>query len=367
MGCGASAKSNTKYGSKEGVIAHTDRISNRISEIDSHKAELPPYWSRQDNTAEHFQNYLECTSESPDEVKSVQDLIDMTLDVKAAPLIIERLIRLEDSLMWALYDQAIDHIEGVRSARDESPWMIHSPSGAVQPQPLTTRSLPDDLACRLRAYCNETYLWHGTNRESAEKILREGFDMTLCGGAHAKILGKGAYFAERVSLADRYAPAADDDGLHAMLLVRVALGKVFFTRRYTGWRGKKLVRLVSTSKLVKGGECDSVLGDRNRQFNALDIREYCIPNKSQLYPEYLVLYRREGNVDEVQPRSTSNGSKQSKSSDISNSIVKSNVSVFVQSNDSQGDGADNAVVSADSKADGPADVTVCAGAPPDDG
>merc|ERR1712014_339362 len=97
-------------------------------------------------------------------------------------------------------------------------------------------------------------------------------------------------FAECASLADTYAPPGPDE-LHQLLLVRCALGRVYVAKRYTGWRGHKLVRLVSTGKLVRRGDYDSVLGDRNEAFN-VDIREYCVANGSQLYPEYMILYRR---------------------------------------------------------------------------
>jgi len=193
--------------------------------------------------------------------------------------------------MWTLYERSINYVSETRSTLDQPPKVISTPRGSPQSPPLTTRQLPLEFAERLRDEANETYLWHGTDRASAESIIKEDFNIKRAGEAHAKALGRGAYFAESASLADHYATPGPD-GLHALLLVRAALGKVFVTKRYTGWRGHKLVRLVSTTKLVRKGRFDSVLGDRNVAFNGLDIREYCVANSNQCYPEYMVLYSR---------------------------------------------------------------------------
>merc|ERR1712034_295218 len=133
-----------------------------------------------------------------------------------------------------------------------SPDDIFSPSGTLQTAPWTKLTMSTRMKRRLRTLANENYLFHGTDRQSAEAIIKEDFNIKMAGSAHAKILGRGAYFAECASLADKYAPPGPD-GLHQLLLVRCALGRVFVTKRYTGWRGHKLVRMVSTTKLVRRG------------------------------------------------------------------------------------------------------------------
>lgn len=284
MGCGAS----TKYVEQD---QHTTKVHPRRLSKSKAGVEFPEYWSCDGNaTVLPFRTHVD---DSEEDRIFVQALIEATIEAGSPQILVERVVRVEDSKMWSTYERSITHLAEIRRETDE-PWEIKSPvSKSLQNEPLTRSRLPGVFMPRLRMLANETYLWHGTDRASAEKIILEDFDMKLAGNAHAQILGRGAYFAESCSIADKYAPAAATDGLHTLLLVRAALGKVYVTKKYTGWRGHKLVRTVSTSKVVRAGRYDSVLGDRKIAFNDCPVREYCVANKSQLYPEYMVLYRRD--------------------------------------------------------------------------
>eukprot|EP00913_Durusdinium_trenchii_P007865 g7381.t1 len=127
--------------------------------------------------------------------------------------------------------ESVACLSEARAQEDEPADVIRTPhSGTLQAKPLTVRVAPDNFMGRLRLECNEAYLWHGTDRASAENIIGHHFDMKRAGTVNAKALGRGAYFAETSCLADKYAPPGPD-GLHAILLVRAALGRVYVETR----------------------------------------------------------------------------------------------------------------------------------------
>jgi len=288
MGCASS-----RYHADVVVITDRERQQSKYSNDSEEPIQYPGYWAQQDPDADPFHDIVEC---GEDEIKHVQAILDGTLVDYSGELVpgcsVKRLLRLEDSAMWLKYERSMDCLgENRYNEQDGGPAVMRSPwSGSVQQTPLTTRHLPKDVRLRLRLDCNEAYLWHGSERKALEGIMGSHFDIKLAGSAHAKALGRGAYFAEAASLADKYAHVGED-GLHGLLLVRCALGRVYVEKRYTTWRAGKLKRMVSTTKLVHKGEYDSVLGDRKFAFN-MDVREYVVANKLQLYPEYMVLYSR---------------------------------------------------------------------------
>lgn len=290
MGCSFAAGNQYKscvtedYGTSSGPSSgkvHPRRLSNPIQDL-----HCPAYWTKTDQRAQR--RCVDCISESPSDVTNVQLLMNRTMTEVGHILKVESLLRIEDPLMWSTFERSVVCISESRSTPDEpQPMAVGSSAGSLQQEPLTTRGLDEDFRTRLRGEANETYLWHGTDRESAESIVTNAFNPIRAGEASAKALGREVYFAESASLADQYAPAGPD-GLHQMLLVRAALGKVCMTKRYTSFLDKTLVRTLSATNLARSGKFDSFLGDRK-----LSIREYCVANSSQLYPEYLVFYSRQ--------------------------------------------------------------------------
>lgn len=234
-------------------------------------------------------------------------------------LLVQEVRRVENSDMWGLYMQSLAWI---RHARQVGPgfdklaedtrglgsdpleaavvpsgqWDAENPSRSSRkaPQALTMEDPPRTLEAlslrlreRLQDDVNEAYLFHGTSRAAAEAIGETDFRIDLAGHTHGKKLGHGAYFAEASSLAHSYAPAGPD-GVHAILVVRVLLGQVFVSdSRDYAWSVKKR-DFASAKHMVASGKWDSILGDREKV--AHTFREFCVADKAQLYPEYLVLY-----------------------------------------------------------------------------
>ncbi|CAK9046213.1 V-type proton ATPase subunit B (V-ATPase subunit B) (Vacuolar proton pump subunit B) [Durusdinium trenchii] len=263
---------------------------NLDHELQEELQKFPDYWVTRESP-QPFHNIVECGTE---EVSHVQEILNRTIfcpGEEPKGMKIEKLFRVEDSRMWNSYERSVACLSEARAQEDEPADVIRTPhSGTLQAKPLTVRVAPDNFMGRLRLECNEAYLWHGTDRASAENIIGHHFDMKRAGTVNAKALGRGAYFAETSCLADKYAPPGPD-GLHAILLVRAALGRVYVETRYTKWRGGRLKRMVSAKHVVREGKYDSVLGDRKYAFNR-EAREYCVSNTGQLYPEYMLLYSR---------------------------------------------------------------------------
>ncbi|CAE7215834.1 unnamed protein product [Symbiodinium microadriaticum] len=285
------ACTSRRYRSQNVVVINDPRRLSREGNPEDFPPQFPEYWVTGD-CPQPFHNIVECGTE---EVTHVQDILDRTMFMaNEVPhkMKISKLLRIEDSRMWHQYERSCACLSEARTQEDEPADVIRTPfSGTLQPKPLTWRMAPEELRNRLRLECNEAYLWHGTDRKSAEGIIGHHFDMKRAGSVNAKALGRGAYFAETSCLADKYSPLGPD-GLHSLLLVRAALGRVYVETRYTKWRGGRLKRMVSAKNVVKEGKYDSVLGDRRYAFNT-DAREYCVSNTSQLYPEYMLLYSRE--------------------------------------------------------------------------
>lgn len=136
----------------------------------------------------------------------------------------------------------------------------------------------------LRQDINECYLFHGTSSASAEAITDTDFDMKRSGSAFGSMFGAGLYFAESSLKADEYAQA-DDRGLCAMLLSRVVLGAVNYVDDLDpSTRAKEL------QESCMSGTYDSIIGDREKVRKTF--REFVVFDSHQVYPEYIISYRR---------------------------------------------------------------------------
>lgn len=70
---------------------------------------------------------------------------------------------------------------------------------------------------------NEQWLWHGTEEDSAAKILRNGFNRSLC-GKNGTVYGEGVYFSVSADYALRYAKP-DALGRKHIFLCSVLVGR----------------------------------------------------------------------------------------------------------------------------------------------
>lgn len=131
---------------------------------------------------------------------------------------------------------------------------------------------------------NEYWLWHGTTPEGAAGILSRGFDLSKAGTASGSMFGNGICFAESSMKADFYAKSADERGWRVLLLCRVVLGGVLYCDS-SAPDGDHLAANCSSGRAFH-----SVMGDREKV--AGSFREFVVFDERQVYPEYLVWYKR---------------------------------------------------------------------------
>ena len=138
---------------------------------------------------------------------------------------------------------------------------------------------------------NEQYLFHGVKKEFLPAIFDQGLDSRLA--ANTGLYGEGIYFAENSCKSHRYTgePA---DGVHCMLYCRVALGKVYTTKKTL--LGVKRPAFDKAGEAVPGGKLfDSVVaptGPMADHQNGHQVhREFVVFDRSQVYPEFCVYYK----------------------------------------------------------------------------
>eukprot|EP00931_Biecheleriopsis_adriatica_P116404 TRINITY_DN92044_c0_g1_i1.p1 TRINITY_DN92044_c0_g1~~TRINITY_DN92044_c0_g1_i1.p1 ORF type:complete len:599 (+),score=114.94 TRINITY_DN92044_c0_g1_i1:31-1797(+) len=185
--------------------------------------------------------------------------------------------RVENLPAWLRYSEAITRIRDSRAALADT---------GLDPEVLTASvdGISDLEALDTRV--NEHFLFHGTKIESLMAIAEGSFRMELAGSHKGTLYGKAVYGAECCSKADEYCHASDD-GLCGMLLCRVALGKIYVDK-------EKSPDASALANLCEQ-DYDSVCGDR---WSAVDtFREFVIYNADQIYPAYIITYKRTYEAD----------------------------------------------------------------------
>jgi len=189
--------------------------------------------------------------------------------------------RIENSDLWKRY---LSGRYAVRSKR------LHRcvPIAAYGGEAVTLPFLFSENKRSLSPGINEVYLFHGTTPGGATGISKNGFSLSYSGTRAGSMYGSGVYLAECSSKSDEY--AGDDSagvykGLYCLLLCRAVLGEVL--NLPVG--GDAVHQTIRTG--VESGAFDSCLG--NREASVGTYREFVVYQEDQVYPEYLVIYKRE--------------------------------------------------------------------------
>jgi len=139
-----------------------------------------------------------------------------------------------------------------------------------------------DMLGEVQDAANEHWLFHGSTPGAVQSITDSEFRINLAGSHRGTLYGKGVYLAECCSKADEYAEAGDDK-LYGMLVCRAALGRILV----------ETARRPAVAELeakCMSGEYDSLCGDRWVAANTF--REFVIYDGRQVYPAFMVFYRR---------------------------------------------------------------------------
>jgi hypothetical protein len=209
-----------------------------------------------------------------------------------------RMVRIQNPALWLRYKARREHL--LETAKSKA-------------FPPVTKVLTDSSSGpTTEPAANEFFLFHGLNSSHVPGICKFGFDPRFC--SLNGMFGGGVYFAENSSKCNQYnhvgacAVSGYKDttagakckckkqDLVQMLLPRVLLGHPLVEGLYRGnspgdyWHGRR-----QEPEKPGGGFYNSVLGESKTNFGpkaTLQLREYVIYESSQVYPEYLLFYRR---------------------------------------------------------------------------
>lgn len=121
------------------------------------------------------------------------------------------------------------------------------------------------------------WLWHGTNEDSVDKIIQQGFNRSFC-GKNATAYGKGVYFARNASYSscDTYSPK-NSSGHKFILACSVVVGEFC--------NGKHNARTPDLRDAAKNILFDSTVDNLARP------SLYVTYHDAQAYPEYLIVFK----------------------------------------------------------------------------
>lgn len=196
-----------------------------------------------------------------------------------APLQVQRVWRVENSDLWYRYAEQKFALKLATRLGDAY--------GSVRGLP-TERPASTAGRGALDTAINEVYLWHGLSPDQMLTVKRAGFGRTFSGAHEGTPLGDGIYFTDSLTLADGRS-SADTDGIFegccAMILCRVALGRTATVEAH---------QLEAVRAALEAG-ADSIVGKCPGTSAA---REFVVFSNARCYPEYLIIYKREGDMSE---------------------------------------------------------------------
>ena len=122
------------------------------------------------------------------------------------------------------------------------------------------------------------WLWHGTNADTVDKIVQQGFNRSFC-GKNATVYGKGVYFARDASYSscDTYSPE-DSARRKYILACSVVVGEFC--------RGRTNARTPDLRDAAKNILYDSTVDNPSRP------SLYVTYHDAQCYPEYLIVFKK---------------------------------------------------------------------------
>lgn len=194
--------------------------------------------------------------------------------VQPLRLVVQEVVRVQNGAAWWEYNKERARVSEQLGEEFEP----------LAPQVLTATTGQDAMKAALGDLdprCQEHWLFHGTTPEGVQGISDREFRMDFAGKHRGTLYGRGVYLAECSSKADEYSEE-DEDGVCSMLLCRAALGRVMVNQEANP--------ADDVEDVFKQSNCHSVCGDRWAAVGTY--REFVVYQASQVYPAYIVKYRR---------------------------------------------------------------------------
>jgi len=146
---------------------------------------------------------------------------------------------------------------------------------AVKRQSILVREAGADNAQAMRRF-DRRWLFHGTDQDTAHKIISQGFNRSFCGKNMTRY-GKGVYFARDSSYSsDPTYATPDAQGVQCMFLCRVVVGE------YCRGVQNALTPAVRNGNMLFDTTVDDMANPSI----------YVTYHDAQAYPEYLVRFRQ---------------------------------------------------------------------------
>mmetsp|Transcript_126016 Transcript_126016/g.251554 ORF Transcript_126016/g.251554 Transcript_126016/m.251554 type:complete len:1282 (+) Transcript_126016:49-3894(+) len=201
---------------------------------------------------------------------------------------VEQIISVMNAESWGSYLKRVDVIgEECKKFPGASPCSRETWagwSGAIATQPCAEAILQAVRLPALQANANEFLMFHGTKPEAANLIAQNHFDMSFA--CKTGLFGAGLYFAESCSKSDEYVKADKEDRF-PVVMCRVTLGHINYVPHKDPTKDPGREKLESSCLT---GEYHSVLGDRKKAKGTY--REFVVYNHYQVYPHFIVWYKR---------------------------------------------------------------------------
>lgn len=239
------------------------------------KASVPEYWQNQQLSATPHVKV-----EWPGGSKRVFDLLKHTCihshcAGRDGTFVLDeihkvRVWRIENPMLWKQYCAKSLELES-RHSLNRAKGKSFDCEPVQPPVPVFWQPSPNST---LNKELNEVMLWHGTKKETADVIVRDGFDERVC--SLSGLFGAGLYFAQDSCKSGQYA-ARDRNNVHWFLLSRVLLGRPYYAKQAMNSLRKAPEGFDSV--VYNGGGIAGGLGQH---------RELIVYDRFQAYPEYLI-------------------------------------------------------------------------------
>jgi len=281
----------------------------RMALVLESKTAYPTYWRE---FTEHIDVEL---PRDGDEFKKLEKLMNDTLVVHDSGkglvngkpptrFVVTKIIRIQDMMLWKEYnfkkDIMVDRYNKLKDTGD-----FKNSEALLQKQPL--------IAPCISATVREFYLFHGTSFQVADIVKVLGFDERVA--SVTGMFGAGIYLAENSSKSNQYVPCSicgggnfgaskkcncqdDDPPESPMFILRALLGDFHRVGKYDeaiykGTKEKPIRR--PPQKPNSTVLYDSIVAEPEKYGGCVKWREFIIYDRHQVYPEYLVHYKRKAN------------------------------------------------------------------------
>lgn len=210
---------------------------------------------------------------------------------------IDQVFRLENHQLWKDYDHTRCKIEEELLSVDRG-----SLQYKLKPIP-DLASCPSKLsdALHLKRAINETLLFHGPSQKKdiLNSICKQGIDDRI---STKGMFGAGCYFAEDAVKSDQY---VNEPGTCYLLCCRVILGDYYTCYSPTKenidpTRTRRPPALPSSPTVLHNSllaECSRTNPDKSCALQRF--REFVIYDRGQIYPEFLIAYKRKNQIKRV--------------------------------------------------------------------